>query len=265
MSDFDDTTGMQNPVFRMMSSQSTNTNSVQSMNPINQIGMNNSNNNMNFPMLNNSITEQEIQKHKNKLNNLINKLINIHDVDEEISTDNEIKNETEFLLSLLNIKKTEMKRQSNMINNMNNNNLFNINNNNFNMSNMMDNNQMQQQIMQQQMMQQQILAQQQQAMFQQMMAQQMMQQTAHQQNHIYVNFRKTGACGQGSASIMIHCLLDEKVSSIIEKYRNACNDRDTNIKFIFHALPLNPSLTLSEAGITNNENIFIVRTDGVKG
>ena len=52
-----------------------------------------------------NITEQEIQIHKNKLNKLINNLINTHNIDEEFSINNEIRNETEFLLSLLNIKK----------------------------------------------------------------------------------------------------------------------------------------------------------------
>ena len=140
MSDFnDESSGMQNPIFKIMGSSSTNTNSSLDINPINnQIRMNNSNNSMNFSMMNNnSITEQEIQRHKNKLNNLINKLINSNDVDEEISTDNEIKNEAEFLLSLLNIKKTEINQNNN---NKYNNNFFNQNNMNFNMNSNMNNN-----------------------------------------------------------------------------------------------------------------------------
>ena len=52
-----------------------------------------------------NITEQEIQIHKNKLNKLINNLINTHNIDEAFSINNEIRNEIEFLLSLLNIKK----------------------------------------------------------------------------------------------------------------------------------------------------------------
>ena len=49
----------------------------------------------------------EIRKHKYKLNNLINILINTHNIDEEISINNEIKNETEFLSSLFIIKRNE--------------------------------------------------------------------------------------------------------------------------------------------------------------
>lgn len=60
--------------------------------------------NQNLNMRSN-ITEQEIKIHKNKLNKLINNLINTHNIDEAFSINNEIRNEIEFLLSLLNIKK----------------------------------------------------------------------------------------------------------------------------------------------------------------
>ena len=55
-------------------------------------------------MMGSPITEQEIQNHKNKLTDLISKLINTHNIEEEISINNEIKKETEFLSSLLSIK-----------------------------------------------------------------------------------------------------------------------------------------------------------------
>ena len=47
----------------------------------------------------------EIKKHKTIIQNLSNKLINTFDFNQEISINNEISKETEFLLSLLNIKK----------------------------------------------------------------------------------------------------------------------------------------------------------------
>ena len=155
---------------------------------------------------------------------------------------------------------------------------------------------MQQQMMQQQMMQQQMM--QQQMMQQQMMQQQMMQQQAKQaqmQNilnqaagtgqgaanpsiqmpssvpstsqgaGISVIFRASGATGQASAPIMVQCMSDEKVSEVIEKYRNKSGDRDPTKKFIFNAKNLAPSLTVAEAGITNNANIFVVATKGIKG
>ena len=71
-------------------------------------------------------TLEEINKHKNKINYLSNELINTFDINEEIMINNEIKNETECLLSLLNIKKNEI---FNLNNNNNSNNNFNMNNN----------------------------------------------------------------------------------------------------------------------------------------
>ena len=55
-----------------------------------------------------------------------NKLINAFDINEEIMINNEIKKETEFLLSLLNIKQNEIITFNNNINNNMN---FNMNNN----------------------------------------------------------------------------------------------------------------------------------------
>ena len=60
-------------------------------------------------------------------------------------------------------------------------------------------------------------------------------------------------------------MLEDKVSDAIEKYRNDSNDRDQTKKFIFNAKPLHPSLKLIEAGITNNANVFVVVTKGIKG
>ena len=52
---------------------------------------------------------------------------------------------------------------------------------------------------------------------------------------------------------------------ILEKYKNKSGDRNPEKKFIFNAKMLSPDLTLSEAGITNNSNIFVVSTKGIKG
>ena len=71
-------------------------------------------------------TLEEIKRHKIKINDLSNKLINTFDINEEIMINNEIKKETEFLLSLLNIKQSEIITfNKNINNNMN----FNMNNN----------------------------------------------------------------------------------------------------------------------------------------
>ena len=62
-------------------------------------------------------TLEEIKKYKIKINDLSNKLINTLDINEEIMINNEIKKETEFLLSLLNIKKNEIINFNNNNNN----------------------------------------------------------------------------------------------------------------------------------------------------
>ena len=67
---------------------------------------------------------EEKRKHKKKINELSNNLINTFDINQEIMINNEIKYEAECLLSLLNIKKNEINNGNNQ-NNMN----FIINNN----------------------------------------------------------------------------------------------------------------------------------------
>ena len=57
---------------------------------------------------------------------------------------------------------------------------------------------------------------------------------------------------------MVQSFLDEKVSDIIERYRNKANDFDQTRKFKFNAKMLIPNLTLEETGITNNDHIFVV-------
>ena len=220
MSDFLDDNGMENPIFRLMQQEQNN-------------------------MMGNNITEQEIQKHKDKLNNLIFRLNNTHNIDEENSINNEIKNESEFLSSLFNIKRKELNQNNNMNNN---------NNNNFNpMPNPMFNDQIQQQMLQQQMLQ------------QQLMQQQIMQQQMEMQNqYIRVIFRQNGENSKNIPPITIQCKLGDSVSSMIEKYRNASGDKDPYKKFIYNAKSLNQFLTLSSSKISDNSNIFVVSTRGIK-
>ena len=88
----------------------------------------------------------------------------------------------------------------------------------------------------------------------------------NQSGGISVIFRASGGNqGQKGAPIMVQCLPNEKVADIIEKYRVKSQDRDDSKKFIFNAKNLSPALTVSEAGITNNANIFVVATKGIKG
>ena len=151
---------------------------------------------------------------------------------------------------------------------------------------------MQQAMQQQAMMQQAMLAQQQQAMMQQaVLAQQQKmaqmqtilnkgnntgqspntaqfgssQNAQPQGNGISVIFRTSGQNAPQRPPISIQCMPNEKVSTLIERYRNKADDHDQTKKFIFNAKNLNPSLTLSAAGIAHNSNIFVVTTKGVQG
>ena len=85
-------------------------------------------------------TLSEIVKHKSTIMNLSNQLINTYDVNQEISKNEELIKEAQFLLSLLNIKKNFLFGQNFQNNNMNN--IFNpMQNNQMNMFNNINNNQ----------------------------------------------------------------------------------------------------------------------------
>ena len=80
---------------------------------------------------------------------------------------------------------------------------------------------------------------------------------------INIRFR---ANGEGKNSeIIIQCLPDEKVSDVIQRYKAKSGDTDDTKKFIFNAKALNQSLSVSEAGLSNNVNVFVVTTKGIKG
>jgi len=194
----------------------------------------------------------EINKHKNKIYDLSIRLINTMDINEEFSINNEIQKETEFLLSLLNIKMNEIKTNNNM-NNFNN---PMMNQGNFN-NNINNNNFLQ---MNEQMIQQQIQLQQQMMAAQQAKMQNILENINHP-DYIKVYFRVSGE-GQDFPPVDVDCFPNEKVSSIIEKYKNKSNINEEGYKiyYIFNAKNLNQNLTVAEACITNNANVFVVRT-----
>ncbi len=64
-------------------------------------------------------TLYEINMHKFNILSLANKLAGTNNINDEIFINNELKKETEFLLSLLNIKNNAMMNQMIMNNNMN--------------------------------------------------------------------------------------------------------------------------------------------------
>ena len=85
----------------------------------------------------------------------------------------------------------------------------------------------------------------------------------NQGKEVNIWFRKNSY--ESEKPIIISARMKDKVSQIIEKYRKESNDYDEEIKFIFNAKVLHPSLTLEEAGLNENANVFVVVTKGVKG
>ena len=67
------------------------------------------------------------------------------------------------------------------------------------------------------------------------------------------------------APIYIKCNINEKMSKVIERYKEKASDFSKTIKFIFNAKPINPCVTVDEAGICHNGNIFVVETKEVTG
>ena len=181
----------------------------------------------------------EINKHKNNISNLSTRLLNTFDINEEISINNEIKKETEILDSLLNIKMNSIKAQ---------------------------NQQMMQFQIQQQMQAQQNMFNQLQNMQNNPLNNNFPNQIEQSKKSITVIFRTAKQDKDGNPiNPKIQCSFDEKVSKVIERYRMQANELGTEIKFIFNAMPLNHSLTVAEAGLSDDSNIFAINTENVRG
>ena len=192
-------------------------------------------------------TQIEINKTKLNIVNLSNKLINTFNPSEEISINYELKKEVDFLLTLL-----TKKMNSSM-------NPISMNNNNINLFNPMMNNNIDINLFQQQhmqMMQQQLMIQQQQ--------QQILQNQQKKKVFIYLFFSKDGL---GGKKFPVRCHLDEKISDVIQRYRNESNSSDNYIKFIFNAKTLYPdsAFTVAECGLGNNSVIIVMKTNNVRG
>ena len=79
-----------------------------------------------------------------------------------------------------------------------------------------------------------------------------------------VIFRKSSESSD-EPPVMVQCMPDERVSEIIEKYRNKSGDYDFSKNFIYNAMALHPSLTKAEAGLTESANIFFVSPHCLRG
>ena len=170
-------------------------------------------------------TLEEIRKHKNRINELSTKLLNAMDINEEILINTEIKNETEFLSTLLNIKRNE------------------INNNNT------------QQMFAQQMMQEAMIQQ------QQMMAAQVAAQQAQMNNDINnyhsehrdinIKFNKNGEI------TYIKMSEDNMVAELINEYLIRTNTKSGNFKFNNRNLSSVDTSSLWEIGLRDNSEIIV--------
>ena len=181
---------------------------------------------------------EEIKKHKNKMNELSARLINITDINEEILLNTEIKNETEFLLSLFNIKK----------------NLININQfpNQFMFSQQQQQMAQQQAMMQQQqaIMQQQIIAAQAQANKQAQM-EYILNNMGNDKNEINIKFNKKGNI------IYIKMSNYEMVADLINEYMKKTNTNKGTFKFCNKILSPTDISTLYEVGLKDNSEIIV--------
>ena len=89
-------------------------------------------------------------------------------------------------------------------------------------------------------------------------------------NFINLKFRVGGLQRQtqqdnSDPGIVIQCTLDEKLSVIVDRYKNKSGDDITDKKFVYNAKNLNLTLTAAEAGLINNSIIFVLNTKNVKG
>ena len=193
-------------------------------------------------------TLSEIVKHKSTIMNLSNQLINTYDVNQEISINEELIKEAQFLLSLLNIKKNFLFGQNFQNNNMNN--IFNpMQNNQMNMFNNINNNQ-----------------------FPQMMPIQLMQNIFNnnmdniqepKKEEIILLFEKQS----DRRIITIHCTPDDKLSFVFNRYTQKINfiGNQEDLKFIYSNSVLNPSESVKEAGLRNNMKILVLEGKRIIG
>ena len=177
------------------------------------------------------MTQIEINKHKTNIYNLAMKLSNTFNIYEEISINNEIKKETEFLESLLNIK-----NQQNMLQPLN---------------------QMMPQQMQQQMLQQQF---QQMMLMQQQMFQQQMNITIDDENGWDLTFEE----GNSREVINIRINNEKLVKEAISMYMLK-SGRTDKCKFVFDGKELIPKMKINQSGLSNKSRILVLSTQNLRG
>ena len=178
--------------------------------------------------------QQEINKHKNKLMSLINNLINTQLINEEIFINNEIKKESDCLISLLNVKQNTLMNQMNQNNNMNFNPLMPQFNPMLMNAPAININQTQPEIV--------------------------LNNPFNNKDYYEILFQKDIT---GKVTVL-HCNSKEIISDVIKRYREKAKDYDEN-RFTFNNMKLNPSLTLFESKIFKGSKILVITQGVVKG
>ena len=80
-------------------------------------------------------------------------------------------------------------------------------------------------------------------------------------DNLNVNFRESSQ----KQMITIQCLANEKISAIIQKYREKANDHDKTKKFIYNAKELDLNKTAKESNLINACVIHIIKTKDIRG
>ena len=89
------------------------------------------------------------------------------------------------------------------------------------------------------------------------------QNTVNSNNTITVVFRNTDS--NGYLAYQITCTKDDRLSDVIQKYRNKSGDNDQSKKFIFNARNIDENVTVGQLKLTEGSIIFVVSTSGIKG
>ena len=99
-----------------------------------------------------------------------------------------------------------------------------------------------------------------QQMLQQQAMNQQMENIQKSEEKITVHFHKVAR-----PVVDVHCSLNNSISDIINEYRKYSLDNEPEERFIFKNKILPQSLTVAEAGLANDSNIFVVLPHGVRG
>ena len=184
--------------------------------------------------------QHEINTHKNKLMNLINNLNNTQLINEEIFINNEIKKESECLISLLNIKYNTLNSQNNINNNINFNPFMFQQNPVMNVQNININ-----------------------PIQQKIFPEHLNFHESYNDNNNLTNVRFDHVSGN---KIVLVCRINEKFSDVVKKYREKANDYES-YWFLFNNNRLDPSsnLTLAQLNLFDCSIITVLNKDDLKG